>query len=67
MINEYAVGSDNIPIEVQKSLGDRGIEQPTKLFNKIMRSKQITNEWKRYTLITIYKNKGDIQNCANYK
>lgn len=34
------VGLDNIPIEVWKNLGDRGIAKRTKLFNKIMRSKQ---------------------------
>ena len=25
------------------------------------------DEWRRSTLISIYKNKGDIQSCANYR
>jgi len=48
-------------------LGDRGIVWLTNLFNEIMRTKKMLDEWKRNTLIPIYKNKGDIQNCANYR
>jgi len=57
MSNGKAVGPDNIPIEVWKSLGDRGIVLLTKLFNKIMRMKEMSNKWRRNTLIPIYKNK----------
>ncbi|RZB79100.1 DnaJ-like subfamily C member 7 isoform B [Glycine soja] len=67
MSNGKAVGPDNIPIEVWKTLGDRGFEWLTKLFNEIMRSKRMPEEWRRSTLVPIYKNKGDIQNCANYR
>ncbi|KAH1210522.1 LINE-1 retrotransposable element ORF2 protein [Glycine max] len=45
----------------------RGLEWLTKLFNEIMRSKRMSEEWRRSTLVPIYKNKGDIQNCANYR
>jgi hypothetical protein len=27
----------------------------------------MSDEWRRSTIILIYKNKGDIQNCANYR
>ncbi|RZB91510.1 Carbon catabolite repressor protein 4-like 2 isoform B [Glycine soja] len=67
MSNGKAVGPDNIPIEVWKTLGDRGLEWLTELFNEIMRSKHMPEEWRRSTLVPIYKNKGDIQNCANYR
>ncbi|RZB81212.1 LINE-1 retrotransposable element ORF2 protein isoform B [Glycine soja] len=67
MSNGKAVGPDNIPIEVWKTLGDRGLEWLTKLFNETMRSKRMPEEWRRNTLVPIYKNKGDIQNCANYR
>ncbi|KAL5184476.1 LINE-1 retrotransposable element ORF2 protein [Glycine soja] len=67
MSNGKAVRPDNIPIEVWKTLGDRGLEWLTKLFNEIMRSKRMPEEWRRSTLVPIYKNKGDIQNCANYR
>ncbi|KAL5142307.1 LINE-1 reverse transcriptase [Glycine soja] len=49
MSNGKAVGPDNIPIEVWKTLGDRGLEWLTKLFNEIMRSKRMPEEWRRST------------------
>jgi len=67
MSNGKTFGLDNIPIEVWKSLGDRGIVWLTKLFNKIMRTKRMSDEWRRSTIIPIYMNKGDIHNCANYR
>jgi hypothetical protein len=63
----FEVGPDNILIDVWKSLGDRGIVWITKKFNEIMRTKKMLDEWRRSTHIPIYKNKGDIQNCTNYK
>nr|KYP34423.1 Retrovirus-related Pol polyprotein LINE-1 [Cajanus cajan] len=65
--NGKAVGPDTIPIEVWKTLGAKGISWLTKLFNEIMRSNKMPEEWRRSTLIPIYKNKGDIQDCANYR
>ena len=62
-----AVGPNEIPIEVSKCLGDVGICWLMNLFNKILSSNKMPNEWRRITLIPIYKNKGDIQNCTNYR
>ena len=39
----------------------------TKLFNEIIRTKRMLDKWRRSTLTPIYKNKGDIQNYANYR
>jgi Reverse transcriptase (RNA-dependent DNA polymerase) len=39
----------------------------TKLFNTIFRSNKMPDEWRRSILVSIFKNKGDIQNCTNYK
>jgi len=62
-----ALGPDNIPIEVWRCLGDVGITWLTKLFNNIFRSNKMPDEWRRSTLVPIFKNKGDIQNCTNYR
>jgi hypothetical protein len=56
-----AVGLDEIPIEVWKCLGDVGIYWLTNFFNKILRGNKMPNEWRKNTLIPIYKSKGDIQ------
>ena len=29
--------------------------------------KKMPNQWRESTLVPLFKNKGDIQNCANYK
>jgi hypothetical protein len=62
-----ACGPDGIPIEVRKCLGDVGVNWLTRLFNKILVSKRMPNEWRQSTLVPIFKNKGDIQSCSNYR
>ena len=37
------------------------------LFNKILRTKKMPDEWRRNVTVAIYNNKGDIQNCTNYR
>jgi hypothetical protein len=61
------VGPDDIPIEAWKCLGDRGIDWLTTLFNRVLLTKKMPNEWRKSTLVPIYKNKGDAQDCANYR
>ena len=62
-----AMGPDGIPIEVWRCLGDRAIVWLTKLFNLIFRSNKMSEEWRRSILVPIFKNKGDIQSCTNYR
>jgi hypothetical protein len=61
-----AMGPDGILIEVWKYLRDIAIVWLTKLFNHIFRSNRMSDEW-RSTLVPIFKNKGDIQSCTNYR
>ena len=67
MKNNKAVGPDDIPIEAWKCLGKVGITWLTNLFNLIMKTKKMPNQWRKSVLIPLYKNKGDIQNCSNYR
>ena len=62
-----AMGPDGIPIEVWRCLGDRAIIQLTNLFNLIFRSNKMPEEWRRSILVSIFKNKGDVQSCTNYR
>ena len=67
MTSGKTVGPDGIPIEVWKCLGEKSVLWLTKLFNEILRSKKMPEDWRKNTLVPIYKNKGDIQSCENYR
>ena len=62
-----AVGPDQIPIEAWRCLGDEGLRWLTSLFNKIFSSNKMPEEWRLSEVIPIYKNKGDVQVCSNYR
>ena len=62
-----AAGPDDIPTEVWKFLGMRAVVFLTVLFNDILQSKKMPDEWRKSTLIPIFKGKGDVQVCANYR
>ena len=67
MKSRKAVGPDGIPIEAWKCLDESGLEWLTNLFNKIWQTNKSPNEWRKSTLVPLYKNKGDIQDCINYR
>ena len=47
--------------------GGKGLEWLTELFNVIFRTDKMPKEWRSSTIIPLYKNKGDIQDCNNFK
>ena len=57
MNNGKAIGLNNILIEVWKFLGEKCIIWLTKVFNKILGYKKMSEERRRSTLIPIYNNK----------
>ena len=67
MKNGKSIGLNNIPIETWKCLGKEGVKWFTNLFNKILRTKRMPDEWKKNILVPIFKNKGEIQSCTNYR
>ncbi|KAK3555275.1 hypothetical protein QTP86_014891 [Hemibagrus guttatus] len=62
-----AVGPDDIPVEVWKCLGEAAVEILTCLFNRVLESERMPEEWRRSVLVPIFKNKGDVQSCSNYR
>nr|GEU61015.1 cleavage/polyadenylation specificity factor, 25kDa subunit [Tanacetum cinerariifolium] len=62
-----AVCLDQIPIEAWRCLEDEGVKWLTCLFNKIFSSVKMPNEWRLSEVIPIYKNRGDAQECSNYR
>ena len=67
MKNGKASGPDEIPAEAWKSLGDEGINLLWELFRKIYDKEKMPNAWRESVIIPIYKEKGDIQDCGNYR
>ena len=65
--NVKSCGPDGIPTEALKCLGDWGVHQLTKIFNAIMQSGKMPDEWRESTITPIYKDKGDHMNCTNYR
>ncbi|KAK3542947.1 hypothetical protein QTP70_007280 [Hemibagrus guttatus] len=62
-----AVGPDDIPVEVWKCLGEAAVGFLTSLFNRVLESERMPEEWRRSVLVPIFKNKGDVQSCSNYR
>ncbi|KAK3531759.1 hypothetical protein QTP70_028291 [Hemibagrus guttatus] len=62
-----AVGPDDIPVEVWTCLGEAAVEFLTSLFNRVLESERMPEEWRRSVLVPIFKNKGDVQSCSNYR
>ena len=60
-------GPDDIPAEVWKLAGDKGVRFLTKLYNKIVEDNEIPAEWKKSTTVPIWKGKGDTLTCNNYR
>ncbi|KAL7841885.1 hypothetical protein SRHO_G00255760 [Serrasalmus rhombeus] len=65
MKNGKAVGPDDIPVEVWRCLGEKAVDFLTRLFNKILESERMPDEWRSSVLVPIFKNKGDVQSCSN--
>ena len=57
MKTRKALGPDGIPIEVWRCLGSVATSWLTNLFNKILQTNKMPNEWRNSMLVPIYKNK----------
>jgi len=55
-----ATGPDEIPVEFWRYIGREGLEWLTGLFNVIFKTNKMSEEWRWSTMISLYKNKGDI-------
>ena len=62
-----AVGPDKIPVEAWRSLGDMAVDWLTRLFNGILEGERMPDEWRKSVIVPIFKNKGDVQSCSNYR
>ena len=62
-----AQGPGDIPVEALIALGNKGVEFLVSFFNRLLRRKKMPDEWRRSMFIPLYKGKGDIKKCGNYR
>ena len=62
-----AVGPDEIPVEVWSVVGSKAVDWLTRLFNKIMSGDAMPGEWRKSWIIPLFKGKGDVHECKNYR
>ncbi len=67
MKNGKAIGPDNLPVEMWKTLGRTGVHFLKEALNKISDEEKIPDIWRKKILIPIFENRGDIMNCGNYR
>ena len=53
-------------MEVCKCLGEVAVDFLIRLFNRILETDKMPDEWRKSVLVPIYK-KGDVQSCNNYR
>ena len=61
------MGPDNLPAEVWKCLGELGLKYLTWMFNQLLKGKRMPEECRKSVLVPIFKNKGNVQCCRNYR
>ena len=54
-------------MEVWKCLGEEGLEWLMEFLNVNFGIVKMPNEWRTSTVIPLYKKKGDVQHCNNYR
>ncbi|XP_070006041.1 uncharacterized protein [Nicotiana sylvestris] len=62
-----ATGQNEISIELWRCMGRAGLEWHIGLFNVTFKTNRMSEKWRWSTIVPLYKNKGDIQSCNNYR
>jgi hypothetical protein len=61
------MGPDGIPADCWKSIGDFGMRWLTRFMNRILKEGKMPNAWRKSEIVLIYKGKGDVRECGNYR
>ena len=62
-----ACGPDELPIEAIQIILEYKPECIVEAFNNIIRSNKMTNDWRKSRMVPIFKGKGDVLECNNYR
>ena len=62
-----AMRPDGIPVEVWKNLGEEGGDMLLDLLQNMFEQEKMPEEWRDSMIVPIFKERGDIQDCRNYR
>lgn len=62
-----ATGSDEIPIRLVNLLGPKGKAQLIRAIKKVIKTKQVPEDWRKSRMKLIYKGKGDKDDANSYR
>ena len=62
-----AAGPSEVTTEMFRALEQLGISWHTDWLKRVWREESILEDWKKSTMIPIYKGKGTISECGNYR
>ena len=62
-----AAGPSGVVAEMLKASGEAGARWVTDLCNSIVTEEKIPDDWRKSWLISMYKGKGDAQDCGSYR
>ncbi|VDO69442.1 unnamed protein product [Heligmosomoides polygyrus] len=62
-----AAGPDGVPEEVWKVLGNSGVNWLTQFFSRVTIESRMPNDWRDSIIVPIFKQKGDVSECSNYR
>ena len=57
---------DDLTVEPWIALGNKVVEFLVNFFNRLLQGEKMPDEW-RSVLVPLYKSKGDIKECGNYR
>ena len=62
-----ACGPDELPIEAIQIILQYKSECIVEAFNNILRTNNMSNDWRKSRMVPIFKGKGDVLECNNYR
>lgn len=62
-----AAGPSEVSIDLLKALGEEGEAWLLELLQKVLTEGRMPDDWQKSSIFTLYKNKGDILDCGNYR
>jgi hypothetical protein len=62
-----AVGPDELSTDMLKALGTPGLKWMTRILRVIWQEQCIPNDWRTSVLVPIFKKKGNIHECSQYR